>query len=112
MATTGSYEFKLSEKAKDGAVEDSAHLARGEWAWTDRKTVDGNRWLMLHACCPDCGMAVGLWRKYGDGKPVGHDIDAQGNVHPSVLHSYHVDGKETCGFHTMPTKLLGFVDLR
>ncbi len=111
MPTTGSYEFRLSDKAKDGVVKDAVELQRGEWAWVDRTTVD-RRYLMLNACCPDCGLAIGLWRKYGVDEPIGHSIDSEGNVRPSVLHSYKVDGVEKCGFHTQPTKLIGFIDLR
>lgn len=111
MPTTGSYEFKLAAAAKDCVIEDAMDLKPGEWGWVDR-SADEKRWLMLFACCPDCTHAMTLWRRFGTGKPAGHDIDGAGNIRPSVLHSYPVDGVEQCGFHTMPTKLLGFVDLR
>lgn len=119
MPTTGSYQFKLAVASKDGLVEDGHLLQKGEWAWVDR-TADYEaggvketcRWLMIYACCPDCGNALTLYRKRGVKEPVGHDIDAAGNVSPSVLHTWQVNGVEQCGFHTQPTKLLGFVDLR
>jgi hypothetical protein len=119
MPTTGAYEFKLAAKAKDGLVEDAPDLERGEWAWIDR-TTDYNaagvkepcRWLMIYACCPDCGEPMTLYRRRGGGEAKGHDIDKTGNISPSVLHTWQVNGIERCGFHTQPTKLLGFVDLR
>mgnify|MGYP003578845527 CR=1 FL=1 len=67
---------------------------------------------MIYACCPDCGHAMTLYRKRGDFEPKGHDIDASGNISPSVLHSWTMNGAEQCGFHTMPTKLLGFMEKR
>jgi len=41
-------------------------------------------------------------------------FDAQGNVTPSVFHQwpYGDPPRERCGFHTQPTKLLDFVDIR
>jgi uncharacterized protein YbaR (Trm112 family) len=119
MPTTGYYEFKLAPKAKGGVIEDENDILPGEWAWIDR-TADYEgpdfkgtvRWLMIYACCPDCKQPLTLYRRRGAGEPKGHDIDSQGNISPSVLHSWICEGVEKCGFHTMPTKLLGFVDLR
>lgn len=119
MPTSGSYNFKLSAKAKDGLIEDPIDLERGEWAWIDRTTdyeavgiKESCRWLMIYAGCPDCGQPMTLYRRRGAGEAKGHDIDGQGNIRPSVLHSFPVNGVEQCGFHTQPTKLLGFMDLR
>jgi hypothetical protein len=97
------------------------------------------RWLMIYARCPDCtylstlyrrrsvaepvGHDIGkdgngnpsalhTWQVDGATEPVGHDIDKGGNVNPSVLHTWQVDGVEQCGFHTQPTRLLDFMDLR
>jgi hypothetical protein len=53
-----------------------------------------------------------LYRKRGEGEAKGHTIDAGGNVSPSVLHTWKSNGVEQCGFHTMPTRLQGFVDKR
>ncbi len=99
MPTTGAYEFILSDKAKHGIVSDAMLLGRGEWAWVDRQ-VDEKRWLMVNACCPDCGHPMTLWRRLEGTEASGHTIDSAGNVRPSVLHSYKVDGVERCGFHT------------
>jgi hypothetical protein len=119
MPTSGSYAFKLAAKAKGGLIEDPMDLERGEWAWIDR-TADFEaagikekvRWLMIYACCPDCGQPMTLYRKRGQGEVKGHNISPAGDISPSVLHSWPVNGVEQCGFHTQPTKLLGFVDLR
>lgn len=119
MPTTGSYEFKLAPAAIDGLIEDENQIQKGEWAWIDR-TADYEaggvkeicRWLMIYARCPDCGFFATLYRKRGEGEAKGHDIDSAGNISPSVLHTWQMDGIEQCGFHTQPTKLLGFVDLR
>ena len=111
MPTSGSYEFKLSEKAKNGIVEDATFLLPGEWGW-DLRVIEGSRYLMLVARCPDCKHPMTLYRQFSDKPPEGHGIDASGVVTPSVLHKYPVDGVETCGFHTQPTKLLDFVDVR
>ena len=121
MPTQGSYQFKLAPKAVDGVIKDENDIMPGEWAWIDR-TADYEgpdykgkvRWLMIYACCPDCKLPLTLYRRRGEGEGKGHDIDAQGNVSPSVLHSFMFGDPpvEQCGFHTYPTKLLGFVDLR
>lgn len=119
MPTTGAYEFKLATIAKGGlVVDEDVHLIpRGEWAWIDRTAefeaagIPG-KCLMIYAMCPDCGQLMTLYRKRGEGQAAGHKIDSQGNVHPSVLHTWNIAGVEQCGFHTQPTRLLGFVDLR
>lgn len=119
MPRSGAYEFKLAAKAVDGLIKNEFELARGEWAWIDRTAeyvaagvAEKCRWLMIYACCPDCGNALTLYRRRGAGEPKGHDIDAQGNISPSVLHTWKMNDVEQCGFHTQPTKLLGFVDRR
>lgn len=110
MPTTGAYEFKLSPKAVDGLIGDVLGIFRGEWAW-HRKNVNGDEFLAIYCCCPDCGLPMTIWRRFGS-EVTGHTIDGAGNISPSVLHSYKVRGVEKCGFHTIPTKLLEFVDLR
>jgi hypothetical protein len=107
MPTTGAYEFKLAAQAVDFKIsEDRIYLIeKGEWAWIDLR-IDTHGWLLMFRC-PDCGETGALWQ---DGR--GHTIDSDGNVTPSVLHSWTYAGVERCGFHTQPTKLLGFVDLR
>lgn len=119
MPTTGAYEFKLAPKAVSGVVKDENDIAVGEWAWIDRTAdyeaggvKESCRWLMIYARCPDCKELCTLYRRRGAGEVKGHDIDKNGNVSPSVLHTWQVNGVEQCGFHTMPTRLLGFVDLR
>lgn len=110
MPTSGAYEFKRAAKSVDGAVTDEKDIAVGEWAWLDRGAEEEpkRRYLLLTRC-PDCQMEQTLWFQ---GK--GHQIDAQGNIHPSVAHSWKYGDPpvERCGFHTEPTKLLCFVDLR
>ena len=108
MPTTGAYEFKLAACAIEGIVEDELKMTFGEWGW---HKVPENGFLAVYACCPDCGFLICLWRRFGD-QVVGHQLDSQGNLHPSVAHSYKVADEEKCGFHTQPTKLLNFVDLR
>lgn len=114
MPTSGAYEFKLSPKAVGGVIEDEMGMLPGEWAWVQKDILgtDG-KFVAIYACCPDCGLLMTLWRRFGFiDEPKGHQVDAQGNVNPSVLHRYVVDGVDRCGFHTMPTRLLDFVDLR
>jgi len=105
MPTAGAYEFKLASKAVNLQVpnEHLEYIGSGEWAWVNHPDIG----LMLIVGCPDCEHPATLWRM---GK--GHHIAPDGNVSPSVFHSYMVAGKEACGFHTQPTRLLGFVDLR
>lgn len=113
MPTEGKYEFRLAAAAVDGVIQDAIDLQPGEWAWIDRTADVGMPgWLMIYACCPDCKQPLTLYRRRGAGEMAGHDIDAQGNISPSVLHSWPVNGVEQCGFHTQPTKLLGFKDKR
>lgn len=119
MPTTGAYDFKLAAKAKEGVIDDAYDLEPGEWAWIDRTTdyeeagvKFKDRWLMIYAGCPDCKQPMTLYRRRSQGEAKGHDIDAKGNIRPSVLHTWPVNGVEQCGFHTQPTRLLGFVDLR
>ncbi len=110
MPTTGAYSFKLSPKAVAGLVEDELAMFPGEWGW-HRQDVADQKFLAIYCCCPDCGLLMTIWRRF-DKDVVGHQVDGQGNIHPSVLHSYVVLGVEKCGFHTQPTKLLDFIDLR
>lgn len=106
MPVNGPYEFRLSTSAKAGLVEDAVNIEPGAWAWYKN---DG--FLAVFACCPDCKQPMTLWRRFG-ADTHGHQLDSRGNLHPSVLHSFPVNGVETCGFHSMPTRLLDFVDLR
>jgi hypothetical protein len=111
MPTIGAYEFKLSPKAVGGVIDDELGMFPGEWAW--KKQVEG-QFLAVYACCPDCGLLMTLWQRFGSDVHKGHAIDGAGNISPSVLHSYLYGDPpvEKCGFHTQPTKLLNFVDLR
>lgn len=110
MPTTGAYEFKRAVKSVDGVVLIENDIAVGEWAWFDRGAEEerGKRYILLIRD-PDCKIQATLWFQ---GK--GHAIDAQGNVSPSVAHSWKYGDPpvEKCGFHTQPTKLLDFVDHR
>ncbi len=121
MPINGAYDFKRAAKAINGVVYSENDIAVGEWAWIDRTLEledDGvkskKRYLMIYLRDPDCKTLCTLWRRFGDSTPHGHDIDGAGNVHPSVLHNwpYGDPPMERCGFHSMPTKLLDFVDLR
>lgn len=110
MGTNGPFDFKLSLKAVEGVIDDELGMFPGEWAWK-RQGGAGDEFLAVYCCCPDCGLLMTIWRRFGtDAK--GHTIDAAGNVSPSILHNYPVDGKNACGFHSIPTRLIGFVDLR
>lgn len=122
MPVNGPYDFKRAAKADStGVVEDENNIAVGEWAWIRRPikwTQDGieheKLWLLIYLRDPDCKTLCTLWRRLGPEAAHGHDIDGQGNVHPSVLHQwpYGDPPAERCGFHSMPTRLLDFVDLR
>lgn len=107
MPTSGAYEFRLARKAVDHQVpgDHLEYIENGEWAWV--KLVDQG-WCCMNRC-PDCHHLATLWQ---NGK--GHTIDAAGNISPSVLHRwpYGPNQEEQCGFHTQPTWLLNFVDLR
>lgn len=108
MPTTGAYEFKRALKSVNGMVLSEYEISVGEWAWLDRgMEEEPKRRYILLTRCPDCRMEQTLWFQ---GK--GHQVDAQGNIHPSVSHSWVYAGVEKCGFHTQPTKLLDFVDRR
>jgi len=111
MPTTGPYQFQLAPAAaQGGVVDDENKIGRGEWAWVDRQGA--RRWLAIYLKCPDCGTLATLWRRYGDAADQhGHQIDAQGNITPSVG-CPDIHGRPPCGFHTQPTKLLGFIDRR
>ena len=115
MPTTGYYEFKRAAKAVNGLIADENEIAVGEWAWVDysERVGGGGRYLLILLRDPDCKTLCTLWRGFKD-QVHGHDIDAGGNVSPSILHNwpYGDPPKENCGFHTQPTKLLDFVDLR
>ena len=118
MPTTGSYSFRRALLAgPNGLIANENDIAVGEWAWidyTDRVASEvGKKYLLILMRDPDCKMLATLWRRFGD-EVHGHDIDGQGNIHPSVLHNwpYGDPPVEHCGFHTQPTKLLDFVDLR
>lgn len=121
MTVNGAFEFRLAAKAVGGVVADENDIAVGEWAWIDRTTEweeasvkQRKRYLLIYLRDPDCKTLCTLWRRFGDGAPQGHEIDAKGNVTPSVLHNwpYGDPPVERCGFHSQPTKLLNFVDLR
>jgi hypothetical protein len=110
MPTTGAYEFKRATKSVNGVVLSENDISVGEWAWLDRGgDEEPHRRYLLLIRDPDCGMEGTLWFQ---GK--GHNIDAHGNVSPSILHSWKYGDPpvERCGFHTQPTKLLDFVDRR
>ena len=108
MPTTGAYEFKLAVDAHEGVISDENKIQRGEWAWIDRtqEAAGSRRWLMVYARCPDCGLLATVWR-LGSSAGHSHELDATGLLTPSVQCPH-----EPCGFHTQPTKLSGFVDLR
>jgi hypothetical protein len=112
MPTSGAYEFKLATASVNGVVADENSIQSGEWAWHDRGAdEEPKRRYILLICDPDCKLPATLWFPNVKNN---HTIDAQGNVTPSVWHKM-TDGDppvERCGFHTQPTKLLGFVDLR
>lgn len=116
MPTTGYYEFKPAnpEALIIGDVDNDQKLPSGTWAWVDRTEELGEPFLTIYMTCPDCKGIASLGYKRADKPWHGHSIDAQGNISPSVLHSwkYGTEQKEQCGFHTQPTKLLGFVDRR
>lgn len=110
MPTSGAYQFRRAMAACDGIVEDERHIEPGEWAWLDRGVDEEHkRRYILLTRCPDCEQEQTLWFQ---GK--GHTIDVQGNISPSVAHSWKYGDPpvEKCGFHTQPTKLLDFIDIR
>lgn len=108
MPTTGSYSFERAEKSTNGEIKREDYIARGEWAWVDRTQDfgDGSRHFMVYCRCPDCGLLATVWRV---GSPPGesHELSADGILTPSVQCPHGA-----CGFHTQPTKLLDFIDIR
>lgn len=73
----------------------------GTGAWCPALKKDGTKTAWFW--CPNCGLMGSL---------AGHEIDAQGNVTPSVLCGYNGfvrDGKLTvCGFHETGIHLVGW----
>lgn len=116
MSTIGAYEFKPAnaDALIVGDVTSPDMLPPGTWAWVDRTEEQGELLLCIYMTCPDCKGLASLGHKRGDKPWTGHSIDAQGNIHPSVAHSWKYGDPpvEQCGFHTQPTKLLGFKDRR
>lgn len=114
MPTIGSYEFKPANASAliIGDVTSPDLLPPGTWAWVDRSEEFGEKFLCIYMTCPDCNGLASVGHKRGDRPWQGHAIDAQGNISPSVLHTWQIAGVEQCGFHTQPTKLAGFVDRR
>jgi hypothetical protein len=116
VPTLGAYEFRRALAASpNGVVEDENQIQVGEWAWLDRTAELGGdkRRLFIYIRDPDCRTLATLFFQDGDtGR--GHAIDKEGNVTPSVYHKwpYGDPPQERCGFHTSPTRLLGFIDLR
>jgi hypothetical protein len=113
--TTGAYVFQLAPGSKGGVILDENVISRGAWAWIDRtheweatatECAGFRRWLMIYARCPDCGNLSTLWRL---GSPPGHthEVSSDGLVTPSVQCPHAM-----CTFHTQPTRLDGFKDLR
>jgi hypothetical protein len=86
---TGAYEFKKW----DGSLEpgDWDKLPKGHWTHTTQL-----EWAKrsVFVCCPVCGLVAGL----------PHEVDAQGNAHPSLQCPY-----PPCPMHLMPVKLLGWI---
>lgn len=119
MATAGAYIFRRAKAASpEGVIQDENAIQAGEWAWIDRSSEwpeeaqkqACSRWLMIYARCPDCGHLSTVWRL---GAPAGHnhDLSIDGELQPSVQCD-HTVGAGKCGFHTHPTRLEGFTDLR
>lgn len=118
MTTVGPYSFTRAAAADpQGLIQDENRILPGEWAWIDRaqdwsdgKGDSSRRWLMIYARCPDCLTLSTVWRLNA---PAGHshDLDPQGHLTPSVECPHQPNGAP-CGFHTHPTTLRDFVDLR
>lgn len=83
---TGSYEFKKWTEPPENWHE----LPKGYWVNTS-----GVEWVKrtVFLACPVCGLVAAL----------PHQVDAQGNVSPSVGCPY-----TPCPMHLMPVKLLGW----
>lgn len=121
MPTSGAYAFKRALKADaQGVIADENEIGVGEWAWQKRSIElgpppDGEKkhYLLLLLRDPDCKELATLWRRFGT-EVHGHDIDGRGNVTPSVWHRFPFGDPPTerCGFHTQPTVLQDFIDLR
>jgi hypothetical protein len=121
MPVNGAYNFKRAAKGDaTGLVTDENHIGIGEWAWIkfriecgENGVSDEKDYLLIYLRDPDCRELSTLWRRFGTAVK-GHTIDGQGNVSPSVLHNFPYGDPpvERCGFHSIPTKLLDFVDLR
>jgi hypothetical protein len=115
VPTTGYYEFKRAAKAVNGLIADENEIEVGEWAWVDYslRVGGGGKYLLMLIRDPDCKTLSTLWRGFKD-QVYGHNIAASGIVSPSILHNWPFGDppKELCGFHTQPTKLLDFIDLR
>jgi hypothetical protein len=114
MPTTGAYSFKRAASADASGVvpDEGLSIQPGEWGWVKRKVGDTDDLLCLYIGCPDCKHLGTIYIRFNRAPARGHDIGAQGNVHPSVLHTWKDNGVEQCGFHTQPTTLLDFVDVR
>lgn len=119
MPVNGPYQFKRAVKADpQGVIADENEIGVDEWAWV-RRTIpldtpgDEKHYLMLLIRDPDCRELATVWRRFGTDVQ-GHQIDGHGNIHPSILHTwkYGEEKREMCGFHSMPTKLIDFVDVR
>lgn len=112
MPVNGPYQFRRAAKSDArGMIDDENEIQVDEWAWVRRP--GDPEFLMLLLRDPDCRMLATIWRRFGSDVK-GHQIDAQGNVHPSILHTwlYGDPPAERCGFHSMPTRLLDFTDIR
>jgi len=113
MPVNGPYNFKRAAKADArGVIENDDDIGVGEWAWVDREVSDV-RLLMIYLRDPDCKTLCTVYRRFGK-EASGHDLDGQGKLSPSVLHNWPFGDppQERCGFHSMPTMLLDFVDIR
>ncbi len=112
MPTSGAYEFRRAAASQNGVVVDENQVQVGEWAWWDRGAdEEPRRRYILLICDPDCKTPATLLFPNVTNH---HTIDAMGNVTPSVWHKFPFGDPpvEMCGFHTQPTRLLDFVDLR
>lgn len=117
MPVNGPYVFKRAAKADvRGVIQDENDIAVDEWAWIEKLPGgdQSSRVLLIYLRDPDCKELCTLWYRLDGDVQRGHEIDAQGNVKPSVLHTwqYGEPKVERCGFHSSPTQLLDFVDLR
>lgn len=112
MPTSGAYDFKRAAKSVNGVVQSELDIAPGEWAWHDRGAdEEPRRRYILLICDPDCKLPSTL---IFPNVKANFTIDTQGNITPSVHHKwpYGDPPTECCGFHTQPTRLLDWVELR